>query len=76
VTTFTVHFHGGPRDGITHEVQQESPQLDIYPEEDELPPFDPGPVAEGQPFPVVPNSRYVLRSGSIADGLHYDWAAA
>jgi hypothetical protein len=73
--SFTAHFHGGPRDGRSRRLDVDHPQVDIYldPEEEGDEPIDPLPVQPGEPYPTIPNDHYVLRSGSIADGVHYDW---
>lgn len=73
--TFTAHFHGGPRDGTSRVLEVDDPPVSIYPDDDELD-LDERllrPIEPGQPYPTIPNSRYELRDGSIADGLHYDW---
>jgi hypothetical protein len=75
--TFVAHFHGGPRDGTSRELDVTDPELDHYLDEDEeaelMKEMPIEPVQPGEPYPVIPDSHYVLRDGSIADGLHYDW---
>jgi hypothetical protein len=72
--SYPAHFHGGPRNNTTCEV--DDVQADVYVGADELEDggaVDVPAVREGEPIPTLPNSHYRLREGSVADGLHYDW---
>jgi hypothetical protein len=73
--TFVAHFHGGPRDGTSSEIHENSPPLDLHldPDEEADVAADATPIPPGGEYPTLPNDRYVLRHGDISDGLHYDW---
>jgi hypothetical protein len=71
---YTAHFHGGPRDGTSRQLEVEDRPALIFPDVNEADQDEMNlALTAGQPAPASRNGRYSLREEPIDNDVDYDW---